>query len=212
MRKISLLLFCLFVLTSCVNYYDDSTYTCNVEFRNNTSDYVSLLLKPEKKWWETYTYASDKSVGPGTVKQYSVSWVPGKFTVLNMDGYGVEDEVMFVDYNILSSDKTVKRAGGIRAPLQKDSERTLIVYETYAKDEYTKDEAANLIPLLTEEEQSLFEKYYNFDFPYGCTVAGFEEYMLGDDENENKDILKQFDGIIEKYNLEKKLNFIVQAI
>jgi hypothetical protein len=212
MRKMSLLLFCLFMLTSCINYYDSGTYTSKVKFKNYTSDYVSLSLAPDKKWWDTYTRAFDKSISPGEVKQYTVSWVPGSFSVIILDGSGVDDATLFVHYCIQSSDKTIEEDGSVKVPLQKDSERTVIVYETYAKDEYTKDEAGTLAAMLSKEELSLFENYYNFDFPYGCTVAGFEEYMLGDDENENKDIFKQFDAIIEKYNLGKNLNFIGQGI
>jgi len=143
-----------------------------------------------------------------TLYEHTLSWVPGKFTMITIDNADDTDAVMGYDYKIVGKESGIIETGTIDFTLISDDETFFDVYQTYLQDGYTETEFKALEALFTQEEQYILEDLYS------CHEFGDKSYYFSpvlfdyDSVETTKTVLKNFDQKILNNDSTVKLNFV----
>ncbi|OJF76062.1 MAG: hypothetical protein BKP49_09635 [Treponema sp. CETP13] len=201
MKKLLFILASTMLFFSCKNYSDFSLYYASFSFTNYTIEPVNVTITASDQGDhdEQYYYSiiDTNTVEAETEKTYTLSWVPGEFTTVTINGEFDTDAT--INFLVTTTDEDGKELGKeeIEFPLISNSSGGLTFYETYAKSDYDGAEYQKIIEPFDLEDRISFSEYY---------------YLISQDTPEaKKAAFKNLDALLLKYytidDLEKSYYF-----
>lgn len=211
-NKIFIIISTFLFITGCEHYYDYGTYSADITCKNFTSEPINFSVYIDKKdprnEYQSYTGIIKIEIESLSEEKKSVSWVPGKFSVVTINGDTDEDARIFFAYKIEGMNSQIITDGEIGFNLIENTVDEIHVFETYIQNKYTNKEFLELKNIFSKDEMELFVNYYFYD-EYGDLSSIFRPSSLGyKTEEENRALFLNFDAIMKKYSLDSTLNFI----
>jgi len=207
MKKIVIILFAIVCLAGCAVYSNDKTYYGSIEFRNNTSTSVTIALNgsPTSEA-DTMSGIQESLIEPDETRIYTVSWQPGNYSVLGIDGIDEDNASAKFDY-VIKSDN-LNYSGELGFTINKSGIKYLSLYKIPLEIKYSFPEFQNLINLIPEREDkniitNLYFQYYNPNY-WEINIYKF----LNNTRFDNDKTINTITIILDKYSIPQKDNFL----
>lgn len=199
------------IITGCEYYTDNNTYYADISIVNCTAQKVSASFfinkSDTRNEYQVFNGAKISELEPASEKKCTLSWIPGEFSVITINGATDKDAHLFVTYEIKSINNSMKNSSTLTLELINNNAKEIQIYEACVKKEYSAEEYNNLMNLLDDEEQLLFNEFY-YTRTYDDFSSSFDIWSLEYDNNKNVENLQKFDFINEKYNLKIPKTFL----
>ena len=103
MKKIPIVFLFPVFLVGCMVYTNDKTYYGEIVFRNTTNSTATIVIDGSSSSDADTMYGiPENKVQPNETKAYTVSWKPGNYSVIVIDGADEDDAHAAFNYTINS--------------------------------------------------------------------------------------------------------------
>lgn len=202
MKKLFLFSCLAALLCSCTTFTDDKTYYGTIIFINSSDLPVSIEISGSKNSDAKLLNGTIvKEISVNDVRELNVSWTPGDYTVIVVDGADENDAHAQFDYKITSENTLINNTGMLNFQINKCETQHLSLYKMPVKTSYTYNEYKQLLNKISlEADKKVIADIYFDNVEKSEYVLNW--YTLTQNTNEsNKNLFMRIEDIFKNYEI-----------